>query len=125
MQKKIERLVQQLSNLQLQQAAVIEELQTLGNASTAGVRSSTLDNIKNEDANANSGDDPIVHCYDRYNKRISIHDRVYLITKGKFKIRVGKVTKIDSKSKWITIELDSTRQITRRKSNNIRLEPIR
>ena len=125
MQKKIERLVQQLSELQLRQAAVIEELQTLGSASTAGVRSTTLDNSKNEDANANSEDDTTVYCYDRYNKRISIHDRVYLITKGKFKIRVGKVTKIDSKSKWITIELDSTRQITRRKSNNIRLEPIR
>ena len=125
MQKKIERLVQQLSKLQLRQAAVIEELQALGSTSTAGVRSTTLDNSKNEDANANSEDDPTVYCYDRYNKRISINDRVYLIMKGKFKVRVGKVTRIDCRTKWITIELDNTRQITRRKSSNIRVEPIR
>ena len=125
MQKETERLVQQLSKLQLRQAAVIEELQALGSTSTAGVRSTTLDNSEDEDINVNSADDPTVYCYDRYNKRISINDRVYLITKGKFKVRVGKVTRIDCRTKWITIELDNTRQITRRKSSNIRVEPIR
>ena len=69
--------------------------------------------------------DTIAYCYDRDNKRIAIHDRVHLLTKGKFKVRVGKVTKINCQTKWITIELDTTGQITKRKGSNVRVEPSR
>ena len=170
MQKKIERLVQQLSELQLQQTATIEELQALGGYSSTGVHNSTSNDSDNEETNTNcerntighnskrdtkshtrvhntivhnserntevhdsksttkannKERDTIAYCYDRDDKRIAIHDRVHLLTKGKFKVRVGKVTKINCQTKWITIELDTTGQITKRKSSNIRVEPSR
>ena len=125
MQEKIERLVQQLSELQLRQTAAIEELQALGGSSTAGVRSTTSNDSENEETTTNSEHNTTVHCYDRYNQRISVNDRVYLLTKGRFKVRVGKVIRINCQTKWITIELDNTRQVTRRKSNNVRVEPSR
>ena len=179
MQEKIERLVQHLSELQLQQTATIEELQALGGYSSTGVHNSTSNDSDNEETNTNcerntighnskrntkshnnerdtkshtrvhntivhnserntevhdsksttkannKERDTIAYCYDRDDKRIAIHDRVHLLTKGKFKVRVGKVTKINNQTKWITIELDTTGQITKRKSNNVRVEPSR
>ena len=124
MQKETERLVKQLSKLQVQQATVIERLQALGSTSV-DTRSTTLENIENEDTIANDKGNPTVYCYDRYNTRISINDRVYLITKGKFKARVGKVTRIDCQTKWVTIKLDDTKQITQRKSSNVEIESLR
>ena len=88
-------------------------------------RSTTLENIENEDTIVNDEGNPTVYCYDRYNKRISINNRVYLITKGKFKARVGKVTRIDCQTKWVTIKLDDTKQITQRKSSNVEIESLR
>ena len=124
MQKETERLVKQLSKLQVQQATVIERLQALGSTSV-DTRSTTLENIENEDTIVNDEVNPTVYCYDRYNKRISINNRVYLITKGKFKARVGKVTRIDCQTKWVTIKLDDTKQITQRKSSNVKIESLR
>ena len=124
MQEKIERLVQQLSKLQLRQTAAIEELQALGGSSTAGVRSTTSNNSENEETTTNSEHNTTVHCYDRNNQRISVNDRVYLLTKGRFKVRAGKVIRINCQTKWITIELDNTRQVTKRKSSNVRVESL-
>ena len=125
MQKKIERLVQQLSKLQLRQTAAIEELQALGGYSITDVHNATSNDSENEETTTNSERDTIVHCYDRDNQRIAVNDRVHLLTKGKFKVRVGKVIKINCQTKWITIELDTTGQITTRKSNNVRVKPLR
>ena len=161
MQKKIERLVQQLSELQLQQTATIEELQALGGYNSTDVHNTSSNYSGNEETTTNcernttvhnskrdtkvhntivhnnerdtkvntkvynSERDTIVYCYDRDDKRIAIHDRVHLLTKGKFKVRVGKVIKINCQTKWITIELDTTGQITKRKSSNVRVEPSR
>ena len=63
MQKKqIERLVQQLNELQLRQTAATEELQALGGTSTTGVRSTTSNNSEKEDTTTNSEHNTAVHC---------------------------------------------------------------
>ena len=121
MRTEIKRLVKQLSELQVQQATIIERIQELESTSVY-IRSTTLENIENEDAITNDEGNPKAYCYDRYNKQITINDRVYLITKGKFKVRVGRVIWIDCRTKWVTIELDNTRQITQRKSHNVKIE---
>ena len=123
MRTEIERLVKQLSELQVQQATVIERIQALESTSVY-VRGTTLENTENEDAIANDEGNHNVYCYDRYNKRITLNNRVYLITKGKFKVRVGRVIRIDCRTKWVTIELDNTKQITQSKSHNVKIEPL-
>ena len=124
MRTEIERLVKQLSELQVQQATVIEKIQALESTSVY-IRGTTLENTENEDAIANDEGNPKAYCYDRYNKRITINNRVYLITKGKFKVRLGRVIRIDCRTKWVTIlELDNTKQITQRKSHNVKIEPL-
>ena len=119
MRSEIERLVKQLSELQVQQTPIIERIREL--ESTSGyIRSAALENIENENAIADNEDNPGNYCYDQYNKIITINDRVYLITKGRFKVRVGKVTQIDYITKWITIELDTV-QTTSRKIHNTKV----
>ena len=151
MENRIDRLVKQLSEIQLRQTAAIEELKAIGGISTVSLRTKTPDNSVNQDTatkseigaptsnsehntspnskhNGNttdSGHDTIGHCYDRYNTRISVNDRVYLLTKGRFKSRIGKVVRIDCDTKWVSIELDNSKQITTRKSENVRIEPRR
>ena len=75
MQTEIERLVKQVRELQVQQSTIIGRLREL-----------------QENAFSDSEDNPEQYCYDRYNKKISINDRIYLVTKGRFKVRVGRVT---------------------------------
>ena len=71
MQTEIERLVKQLSELQVQQNTIIERIRDL--ESTNGyVRSTTLENSGNENSIANNEDNPGTYCYDRYNKLIKI-----------------------------------------------------
>ena len=119
MQTEIERLVKQLSELQVQQTIIIERIREL--ESTNGyIRSTALEINENKNAIADNEDKPGNYCYDRYNKIIKDNDRVYLITKGKYKERVGKVTGIDCTTKWIAIELDSG-QTTSRKSHNTKV----
>ena len=123
MRTEIERLVKQLSELQVQQTAVIERIQAL--ESTSGyIRGTTLRNIKNDDAIANDEGNEKEHCYDRDNKQIYVNNRVFLITKGKYRIRTGRIIRIDYYTKWLTIELDNTKQITQRKSHNVRFESL-
>lgn len=57
------------------------------------------------------------YCCDRYNKKININDRVYLLTKGKYKVCVGRILQIDCQSKWITIESDTGQNIIRKSYN--------
>jgi len=117
MRTEIERLVKQLSELQVQQNTIIERIRDL--ESTSGyTRSTALENSDNENSIADNEDSPGNYCYDRHNKTIKNNDRVYLVTKGKYKERVGKVTRIDCETKWITIKLNSG-QTTSRKSHNI------
>ena len=106
MQTEIDRLVKQVRALQIQQSTILGRLREIE------------ENAFSEEED--SEDNPDQYCYDRYNKLINDNDIVYLITKGKFKERVGKVIRIDCKTKWITIELNS-RQTTRRKCHNIRI----
>ena len=106
MQTEIDRLVKQVKALQVQQSTILGRLRELEENAFS----------KEED----SEDNPDQYCYDRYNKLIKNNDSVYLITKGKYKERVGKVTRIDCTTKWITIELNS-RQTTSRKSHNIKV----
>ena len=103
MQTEIERLVKQVRELQAQQSTIIGRLREL-----------------EENAIADGENNTEEYCYDRYNNKISINDRIYLVTKGKLKVRVGKVTRVDHLTKWVTIELD-TGQITTRKSYNTKV----
>ena len=122
MQKETERLVKQLSKLQVQQATVIERLQALGSTSV-DTRSTTLENIENEDTIANDEDNSTVYCHDRYNKRISINDRVYLIPNRSLKgrattLKLNLFTKMDTSLKVEDSEKNAT--IIKRKVNNPR-----
>jgi len=77
MRTEIERLVKQLSELQVKQTAVIERTRELESTS-AYADSTALENTENENTIPTDEDNPEEYCYDRYNKRISIDDWMYL-----------------------------------------------
>ena len=106
MQTEIDRLVKQVRALQIQQSTILGRLREIEENAFS----------EKED----SDDNPDQYCYDRYNKKISINDRIYLVTKGSYKVRVGRVTWLEPSTKWVTIELD-TGQETTRKSHNTKV----
>ena len=152
MQNRIERLAEQLSELQLRQTANIEELQALGGTSTVGLRTKTSNNSENQDT-ATKGVIEAPTSNSEHNTSLPIANTTtilliastilsgiatidtiheYLSTieytcwqKENFRSRIGKVVQIDCDTKWVPIELDNSKQITTRKSKNIRIEPRR
>jgi uncharacterized Zn ribbon protein len=111
MERKISDLINELQQLQIRQ-------QQLTNEILAAERSNEL-NTDNEREQKNTRITTRPEILDNDGTELRIGDTVKILNKGLFKETTGVITKL-GKSR-VSIRLDSSGQVTTRKSSNLRL----
>ena len=109
MDKTISDLINELQQLQIRQQQVLTQLR----AAETNNNSDKQENKRNTRITTRS---EILDCN---GTELKVGDSVRILNKGLFRENTGKVTKLGNSR--VSIELTNSKQVTTRKSNNLRL----